>query len=399
MSSYPSVFQSANPLLFGRGTANLAGEKCAQFGIRKALVIFDKGIKAAGLADIVLDSLKSSGIGYVCFDGVVAEPPDWSCEQAGALGVSENVDGIVAVGGGSSIDTAKAAKALLLNPPPLRRYFSSSIGSALDKPGKPLIVIPTTAGTGSEATPGGAIVDSENNVKVNVNGAGVAVTLALIDPEMTVSMPPVITAITGFDALGHAAESFTSQFANPYCEALGKEAISLIGKYLVRAVKDGCDMEAREGMLRASSLAGISMMGPMCHFAHDIGNAMGGRWEIPHGVACSVTFPQVMEFIAPACPEKVRFITQALGGVVPDNATIEQIGKAAYDASRKLMSDTGLPGLKSYGLTLKEILPPIVKTVVEGTAAAAAVFGGYFAPMPVTAENIEYLLTRAYNEN
>ena len=393
----PSVFQSSNPLLYGPGVSKLAGEKCKQLGMSKVLVVFDKGVKAAGLADKVLDSLKGEGIDYVCYDGVLADPPDWSCEEAGALGVAENVDGVVAVGGGSSIDTGKAAKALLTNPPPLSQYFGR--GNLLDKPGKPLIVIPTTAGTGSEATPGGAITDSKNNIKTNVNGAGAAVTIALIDPEMTVGLPPAITASTGFDALCHAAESFTSQFANPYCEALGKEAITLVGKYLLRAFKNGSDMEAREGMMKASALGGVSMMGPMCHFPHDIGKVLGAKWHIPHGNACAMALPQTLEFIAPACPEKVKFIAEALGGVVAENATVEEIGKAAFDASQKLMKDVELPNLKSYGLTLEQMNPLIGEEVVKATGMAAKVFGGYFAPMPMTVENVSYLVTRAFNEN
>jgi len=393
----PSIFQSLNPLYFGRGVSKLVGEKSKQLGMNKVLVVFDKGVKAAGIADKILDSLKASGVDYVCYDGVLADPPDWSCEEAGALGVKENVDGVVAVGGGSSLDTGKAAKALLTNPPPLNQYFGR--GNLLDKPGKPLIVIPTTAGTGSECTPGGAITDSKNNIKTNVNGPGAAVSLALIDPELTIGLPPAVTASTGFDAFGHAAESFTSNMANPYCEALGKEAITLIGKYLVRAYKNGSDMEAREGMMKAATLGGVSMMGPMCHFPHDIGKVLGAKWGIPHGNACAMTMPQAMEFIAPACPGKVRFIAEALGAVIPEDATTEQIGKAAYDACLKLMRDVELPNLKSYGLTLEQMLPLIGEEVVKATGLAAAVFGDYFAPMPVTVENVSNLVIRAFNEN
>jgi alcohol dehydrogenase class IV len=255
-----SVFVSTNPLLFGCGVSQQAGQKCTQFGMKKVLVVFDKGVQAAGITDKILASLKEAGVEYVTYDGVLADPPDWSCEEAGALGVKENVDGIVAVGGGSSIDTGKAAKALLTNPPPLSQYFGR--GNLLNKPGKPLIVIPTTAGTGSECTPGGAITDSKNDIKTNVNGLGAAVTLGLIDPDLTVGLPPAITASTGFDALCHAVESFTSSLANPYCEAVGKEALTLLGKYLIRAFKDGSDLEAREGTMKAATLAGIAMLGP-----------------------------------------------------------------------------------------------------------------------------------------
>jgi len=167
----------------------------------------------------------------------------------------------------------------------------------------------------------------------------------------------------------------------------------------LRAFKDGSDMEAREGMMKAATFGGVSMMGPMCHFPHDIGKVLGAKWHIPHGNACAMALPQTMEFIAPACPEKVRFIAEALGANVPKDATVEQIGNAAFLASQKLMKDVELPNLKSYGLTLEEMLPLIGEEVVKATGLAAQVFGGYFAPMPMTVENVGYLVTRAFNEN
>lgn len=393
----PSVFVSTNPLLFGRGTSQLVGEKCKEFGMKKVLVIFDKGVKNAGIVDKILENIHAAGVETVCYDGVQPDPPDWSCEEAGALGVKENVDGIVAVGGGSSIDTGKAAKALLTNPPPLSQYFGR--GMLLTKPGKPLIVIPTTAGTGSECTPGGAITDTKNNVKTNVNGLGAAVSLGIVDPDLTVGLPPAITASTGMDALCHAIESYTSTLANVYCETMGKEAIQLIGKYIVTAYKDGSNLEAREGMMKASTLAGIAMLGPMCHFPHDVGKVLGAKWHIPHGNACVMTLPQVLEMIAPACPEKVRFIAEALGAQVPAEATAEEIGKAAYQAAQTLMKTLKLPTMKDYGLKLDDLIPLVADEVIKALSMAVKFLGGFPAPIPVTPETINEIVTRAYNEN
>jgi alcohol dehydrogenase class IV len=191
-----SIFSSPNPILFGRGTARTTGQKLKEFGCHKVLVVYDKGIKNSGIADKIISIINEAGIETVCYDGVQADPPDWSVEEAGAIGIKENVDGVVGVGGGSSLDTAKGAKLLLTNPPPLNQYFGRS--GIVTKPSKPLIVIPTTAGTGSECTPGGVITDTQKNIKTNIAGTGCAVNLGIVDPDLTIGLPPAITASTGW---------------------------------------------------------------------------------------------------------------------------------------------------------------------------------------------------------
>jgi alcohol dehydrogenase class IV len=189
-----SEFSSPNPVLFGAGTSRQTGLKLRELGCKKVLVVYDKGIKASGIADRIIANINEAGIETVCFDGVLADPPDWSVEEAGALGVRENVDGVVGIGGGSSMDSAKAAKLLLTNPPPINQYFGRE--GVVTKPSVPLIVIPTTAGTGSETTPGGVITDTKNNIKSNIAGTGCTVNLGIVDPELTLGLPPSITAST-----------------------------------------------------------------------------------------------------------------------------------------------------------------------------------------------------------
>lgn len=383
-----SVFASPNPILFGRGSVKETGIKLKEFGCTKVLVVFDKGIKDAGIADIVLDSIQSAGIGTVCYDKVLPDPPDWSVNEAGTLGVQEGVDGVVGVGGGSALDTAKAAKILLNNPPPINQYFGRQ--GVVKTAGKPLIVIPTTAGTGSECTPGGVITDTKRNVKDVVAGIGCAVTLGIVDPDLTIAMPPAITASTGMDALCHAVESFTSKRANNFCDVVAKEAISLVGKYLVAAYRDGSNIEAREGMLFASSLGGIAMSGPLCHLGHDTGKPLGANFHIPHGTACAAVLPQAIEYIAPAVPEKVRFIAEALGSSVLPNVPAEEIGRIAKQALQTLMKEINLPNLKSYGLSKEQVLsiaPEVMKLGLE------------LAPMPTTLEVVSSLLENSYDEN
>jgi alcohol dehydrogenase class IV len=207
-----SIFNSPNPIIFGFGTSGTVGERLKGFGCKKVLVVYDRGIKAAGIADRVIDIINKAGIETVCYDNVQADPPIWSAEEAGALGVQEGVDGVVGVGGGSSLDTAKAAKLLQTNTPPLRQYFGR-VG-VVTKPSVPLILLPTTAGTGSECTPGGVITDAERNIKTNISGVGCSVDLGVVDPELMMELPRAVTASTGLDALCHCVESYTSAMAN-----------------------------------------------------------------------------------------------------------------------------------------------------------------------------------------
>ncbi len=383
-----SVFSSPNPILFGRGAVKETGEKLKELGCTKVLVVFDQGVKGAGIADKVIASIHAAGIETVCYDKVLPDPPDWSVDEAGTLGLQEKADGVVGIGGGSSLDTAKGAKLLLSNPPPINQYFGRQ--GVVKTAGKPLIVIPTTAGTGSECTPGGVITDTKRNVKDVVVGIGCAVSLGIVDPELTIGLPPSITAATGMDALCHAVEAFTSKRSNSFCDVLAKEAITLVGKYLALAYKDGSNIEAREGMLLASSLGGMSLAGPLCHLGHDIGKPLGANFHIPHGIACAACLPQAVEYIAPAVPEKVRFIARALGSNVSENAPPEEIGKLAGDAIKALMKEINLPNLKSYGLTKEQVLS-IAPEVMQ--------LGLELAPMPTTLEVVQTLLARSYDEN
>jgi alcohol dehydrogenase class IV len=393
----PSTFSCPNPILFGIGTSKLVGSKLKELGCSKVLVVYDAGIEAAGIADKIVSAINGAGVETVCYSGVLADPPDWSVEEAGALGVGENVDGVVGLGGGSALDTAKGAVLLLVNPPPISQYYGRE--GIVTKPSKPLIVIPTTAGTGSESTPGGVITDTVNGIKTNIAGAGCKVTLGIVDPELTLGLPPAVTAATGMDALCHAAESYTSALSNVFCDLTGREAIMLTGKYLVRAFVDGSDLEAREGMMKAATLGGMSMSGPLCHLAHDIGKAMGGKFQIPHGNACASCLPQVLEAIAPAVPDRVRYIAETFGADIPADAPPEQIGEAARKAIQGLMRTLNLPNMHGLGLDKDELLSAIPDIVVAMQTGLAKLFGHGTCPVTVTKELIEGIISKAYDEN
>jgi alcohol dehydrogenase class IV len=396
-----SVFSSPNPLLFGIGTSKQPGEKLKQLGCKKVLVVYDQGIKNSGVADKIIKIINDAGIETVTYDGVQADPPDYSANEAGTLGLKEKIDGVVGVGGGSSLDTAKAAKMLQTNPPPINQYFGRE--GVVTKPSVPLVVIPTTAGTGSECTPGGVITDTKNNIKTNIAGIGCSVNLGIVDPELTLGLPASVTASTGMDALCHAVESYTSNLANSYTEVTGREAFTLVGKYLVRAFENGSDLEAREGMMLASSLGGISMSGALCHLPHDIGKLLGAKWHIPHGNGCAACLPQVMQIVASVSPNKIRDIIIALGGSVPAGATPEQLGKTIKESIQNLMTNLKLPTLREMGakngFTKEDLIAVIPDGIVMVQDILVKLFGDRTSPIPVTKEVIASILSDAYDEN
>lgn len=392
-----SVWSAPNPILFGRGASAETGARLRALGCKKALVVFDVGVKKAGIVDKLLDNIHAAGLETVSFGDVQPDPPDWSVEQAGALGAREGVDCVVGIGGGSSVDSAKAATMLITNPPPLKQYYGRE--GVVTKPSVPLFVIPTTAGTGSECTPGGVITDTERGIKTNIAGTGCAVTLGIVDPELTGSLPRSVTASTGMDALCHCIESYTSARANSFSEITGREGIRLVAKYLARACNNGeNDIEARDGMMLASSLGGISMSGALCHLAHDIGRSLGAKFHVAHGNGCAATLPQVLQAVAPVKTEQVRYFAECFGKTLSPDATAEEIGKAAYDAAHDLMKEIGLPNMKTLGLERDALLAAVPDEVVMQCEMAAKA-GIVTSPLPVTKELIADIVSRAYDEN
>jgi alcohol dehydrogenase class IV len=391
-----SVWSSPNPLLFGCGKSGETGAELRKLGCKKALVVYDRGVAEAGIADKIAAAIESAGIAVVRFGDVQADPPDWSVEAAGALGASECVDCVVGVGGGSSLDTAKAAKLLITNPPPLKQYYGRE--GVVTKPSVPLIVIPTTAGTGSECTPGGVITDTERGIKTNIAGVGCAVTLGIVDPELTYGLPKSATASTGMDALCHCIESYTSARANPFSGVAGREGIKLVARFLVRACENGGDAEAREGMMLASSLGGVAMSGALCHLSHDIGRSLGAKFHVPHGNGCAACLPQVLEAVAPVRTEQVLYFAECFGEAPPSGSSSAEIGRAAYRAARELMRRIGLPNMRELGLDRQALLTAVPDEVVMQCEMAAKA-GFVTSPIPVTGELIAGIVARAYDEN
>ena len=315
----------------------------------KILIITDKGIESSGLLSGILSPLTRSGLKFDVFSTVEANPKDYNVHAGTKAACALAADCLVAVGGGSPIDCAKAIAVTATHGGDIREYGS---GNKITGDVLPLIAIPTTAGTGSEVTFSSVITDTDRDFKFTVNHFKLAPRIALLDPEMTVTMPPELTAATGMDALTHAVEGFTAKGAGPLADAAALHGIELISNYLKTAVHDGGNMNARAAMLLGSVLAGIAFSHSDVAAVHCIAEALGGKYDLAHGVCNAVVLPEVMEYNMEYCRDKYARIATAMG-VSVDSA--DGGARAAVEAVKKLAVDVNLPDFASLGVDVEDI--------------------------------------------
>jgi alcohol dehydrogenase len=338
---------SKSEVLFGEGVSQQIGEKFAGFGCKRVFCVYDKGVKAAGLVDGIVAEIEKKDISVVHFDDVLPDPPDTLVNECGEFARKEGVDGVLGIGGGSSMDTAKAVNLLLGNPGVISQYFGQGTPHT---PGKPLILVPTSAGTASEITALSIISDTKNKIKTGIAGPATSATLAVVDPLLTRGLPPHITAAAGMDAFAHALEAYTSVINNLMSDALAEKALELIITYLPRAVKDGTDMEARTQMSFACLIAGMSFNDAIPHFGHAFGHALGCCYHIPHGVGCALGQPGVVEIAADVMPEKIRKLGGFFGLVLDETLFPAELGRQVSDAVLAFSREIGIPTLKELDI-------------------------------------------------
>jgi alcohol dehydrogenase len=322
--------------------------KVKQLGAKKVFCVYDRGIKEAGIAGKIVDNLKAAGLQVVSYDGVKEDPPDTMINEAAQIAAAEKVDAVVGVGGGSTMDTAKGINVLLTNPAPINQYYAGS--GKPHQPGKILVLIPTTAGTGSEATNISVVSDTQSQSKKGVLGPAALAALAIVDPELLLGLPPKITAATGMDAFAHAVEALTSEGMNPMSDVLAEKAVALITRNLPISVQDGSNLEARTNMMFASLIAGIAFNDTMPHWGHAIAHALGAKFHIPHGIGCAVALPVAVEFVADAVPEKIRQAGLAMGLTLPEGMPPAELGAVVAQAIQNLNREVGIPSLKEYNV-------------------------------------------------
>ncbi len=311
----PSYYEYYNPVKIVAGNKalyNLPSE-LNELGSNRPMVITDKGIVKAGLIKLVKKSFAGSKMTIgAMFDGV---PPDSSKKIVNKISKiyrKNKCDSIVAVGGGSVIDTAKGVNILITEDSDDLLKFAGA--EMLKKPMKPLIIVPTTAGTGSEVTIAAIISDLEKNIKMSFVSCHLLPKVAILDPEMTLSLPPAITAATGMDALSHAVEGYIGLQKNPISDAYSFAAIELIRKNLIRAVQDSNNPFVRFAMANAAVMAGASFSNSMVGMAHSLGHATGGVCHVPHGIAVNIFLPFALEYNLSKCEEDIAKLLLPMAG-------------------------------------------------------------------------------------
>ena len=339
-------------------------ERLKSAGAAKALVVTDPGVRAAGILDRVTRVLEEAACKFTVWDCVKPDSGSTLIDETVAELQRNACDAVVGVGGGSSLDTAKAVAALATNPGPALAYVG--LHKVRNRP-LPMIAIPTTAGTGSEVTLWSVFTDDTRAVKVAIGGTLLFPAVALCDPELTLDLPPMLTAATGMDALAHAIECYTNNACQPISGALALQAIELIGRHLRSAALNGRNLQSRYGMMLAATMAGIAMNSTRLGLAHALAMPLGS-WDlrVPHGVVLAVTLPAVMEFNHLAEPGRFADVARALGEDVSRLSHLEAAGRAVT-AVRDLARDIGIPsGLSGFGFNEEHIASVVDEAMQSG---------------------------------
>ncbi len=347
-----SSFGTAGEIIFGAGARRILPDKAREIGARRILLVTDQGLRATTWPDQLASELRDAGFSAAIYDHLAGEPSMETLELCRAVVRAASPDLIVALGGGSALDTAKAAACLALNDRSAREFFGRD---AIPLPGLPVIAMPTTAGTGSEVTPNAVFADLAAGVKKAMMSRHLMPRVALIDPELTYSVPPPVTAATGMDALVHAIESYISPHATLLTQMHATRAIELIGANLRRAVAAGHDVSAREALAWASLLAGMSFANAGVGPVHALAYPLGGRFHVPHGIANALLLSRVMQFSMPAAPLTFAELAIPLG-VAEASSTHEELAQRAVIAMQRLSEDIGIPQrLRDLGIRHEDL--------------------------------------------
>ena len=354
-------FQTPTKIISGIGSTAEIIKELNDLHAKKVLLITDPGLVQAGVAQQVVEMLKQAAVEVEIFDAVEPDPSIQVATKAAEMAKNVKANVLIALGGGSAIDTAKSAALLVTNGGYLKDYAGVN---KVVKPILPLIAVPTTAGTGSEVTIFAVMSDPDKQEKFTISSALIAPAVAVLDPLLTLKLPPSVTAFTGMDALTHAIEAFTSSIAQPATDALALSAIKLVLKHLPVAVGRGDNVKARDGMLQASLLAGIAFNNAFLGLAHAIASPLGGHFHVPHGLANAVMLPYVMEYNLPTAVRRYAEIGCALGlQAVGD--TPRAVAEKTVAAITQLARDINIPEKLSNIGAKEELLPLVARDALK----------------------------------
>ncbi len=347
------TYQSPTRLVQRLGAIQELGAEAGQLGMRRPLLVTDAGVKAAGLLDTALEALRRSDVEPVVFDRVRANPGVQLVDEGAAEYRTQGCDGLVAIGGGSSMDTAKGIGVVAAHEGSIVEYEWG--GSPIRSRIPPLIAVPTTAGTGSEVTLWAVITDPNRKIKFNVGGTpNIAAWVAVIDPELTVKLPPAVTAGTGMDALAHAVECFTMSYHQPFTDAVALLAMEYIAKYLRVAYSQAGNLEARYHMSAAATLAGLAYGTDSAGAAHAMSQTAGGVHDAPHGALTARLLGPVMEYNHSGEPERFARMATAFG-LDTRGVSTWRAAEMAVEYVHQLTEDVDIPSMRELGFGEDEI--------------------------------------------
>ncbi|NLD79663.1 MAG: iron-containing alcohol dehydrogenase [Smithella sp.] len=340
-------FTGAKKIVFGNGSLLTLAGHLNEHHAKNPLVVIDKNLAKTGLHEKIASILVSEGIKFTVFDQVEPEPRIELADEGAALCLKNKCDSVIGIGGGSAMDVAKAIAVIATNKGAAVDYLGLN---KVPKPGLPKIMIPTTAGTGSEVTFTAVFIRKNLKKKEGMNSPHLYPDLALLDPELTLSLPPEPTAHTGLDALCHAIESYTSINASPLSEMFSLEAIALIAENLRTCVHDGKNIAARERMLLGSLYAGIGLANAGVTAVHSLSYPLGGKFGVGHGLANTILLAPVMAYNLPGALEKFADVAEAMGECV-EGLPLREAAYLAVDAVEALIDDCGITSsIRDFGV-------------------------------------------------
>lgn len=380
------TFQTISRIVYGHGAASRIGEEVARLGGNRVCLIMDKGILDNNVHAPIVNALAAAGMEVVIFSGVELDPSPASIEAAAKELHDFKADAIIGIGGGSALDSAKALSLRAAHPGPLENYFGMD---RVPSPCMPTILVPTAAGTGSEMTSISVLADVANNAKTGIVSDHLYARTVLLDPDLTLTLPPRYTAITGLDAFVHAMESYVNLTATPFTEGHALQAMEMIAGNLRKAYTNGMNKEARANMLYASAIAGMAFSNTQNGVIHALGMAAPAHYHLPHGLLIAAIAPMGIAFNCMAAPEKYARIAAILGCDLAGKDINEQ-ARCAVAGFERLLADLDVqPGLAPYGIKREDL-----RGIAERAAAAARLMGNN--PRKGTANDLEALLERYY---
>jgi alcohol dehydrogenase len=337
-------------IVFGNDVIGQLGDEAKNFG-QRALIVTDKGVLKTGVVEKIQQLLAAAQIEVAIFSDVDPNPRDKSVDKGAKKAKQLETDMLIGIGGGSAIDTAKAIGVIMQEGGKIQDYEGLNV---VKKPITPLIVVPTTAGTGTEVTFWSVITDTKRKFKMSIGSPLMAAKVAFVDPMLTLSLPKDITAYTGIDALVHSIEGYTANLSQPISDSLALTAIALIHDNIRKAYANGSNVTARYNMMLGSMLAGIAFGNSDVASVHCMGEAMGGLYDTPHGLSMAVCLPYCIEYNIIANPEKFAEVAQALGETTAGLSTLEAAQKCV-SAVKKLLADLNIPSARTIGLKKQDL--------------------------------------------